>query len=79
MDSSKSNTNCYWKTYNASDRRGTAGKASRQAVGAYMTDAFDTDTASFSNNMYQMLNKGMRNYLKLLVQMIKGHLALKQH
>ena len=55
------------KTYNASDRRGTAGKASRQAVGEYQgQDALDTDTASFFKQYVPNAKQGDEKLFKVV-------------
>jgi len=55
------------KTYNASDRRGTAGKASRQAVGEYQgEDALDTDTASFFKQYVPNAKQGDEKLFKVV-------------
>ena len=52
-------------TYNASNRRGTVGKASRQAVGEFQgQDALDSDTKPFSSSMFQMPKAVMKNFIR---------------
>lgn len=55
------------KTYNASDRRGTVGKASRQAVGEYQgQNALDTDTASFFQQYVPAAKQGDEKLYKVV-------------
>ncbi len=62
------------KTYNASNRRGTVGKASRQAVGEFQgQDALDSDTKAFFQQYVPNAKAGDEKLYKVVGSNDQGH------